>query len=307
MIHANLLARVTRLFARSPVLISTAHNIKEGPRWREFLLRITDPLCDLSTNVSQAAVDRYVRVGAAVAGRIRHVPNGIDLSRFLVAPSSRSRTRQELGVEGRTVLLTVGRLEVAKDHATLLRALPSIIDRHPEVLLLIVGQGELETDLRRQVGDARLDRYVRFLGIRDDVPALMNAADLFVLPSAWEGLPLVLLEAGAARLPVVATDVGGNAEAVLHGNSGLLVPPHEPAALAEAITRVLSMSDEEREAWGDAGHALVQLRYSLDEVINEWEDLYASVWSQKVRPSRDRAHSNDGRHVSTTREGEPHA
>ena len=111
MVHANLLARVARVGAGVPALISTAHNIKEGPRWREIAYRLTDRLSDLTTNVSRAAVERYIEVRVAPARKMRYVPNGIDLARFSSTPGDRERLRRDLGLGDRPVLLSVGRFE----------------------------------------------------------------------------------------------------------------------------------------------------------------------------------------------------
>jgi len=280
MVHANLLARVTRMLAPMPVLISTAHNITEGPRWRERAYRLTEPLCDLTTNVSGAAVERYVRVGAASAKRIRYVPNGIDLGKFRRDPDERARMRAELDLRHRPVLLAVGRFEAAKDHANMLAALRLVVDERPDALLVLIGQGRLESETRELSAALDLSHQVRFLGPRDDVPSVMNAADIYLMSSAWEGLPLVLLEAAAVGLPIVATDVGGNAEVVVHEQSGLLVPPRDPRALAEAMLRMLSLPAVTREHWGQVGRCHVERTYGIDQVMARWEALYREFWER---------------------------
>ena len=277
MVHANLLARVARVGAGVPALISTAHNIKEGPRWREVAYRLTDPLSDLTTNVSRAAVERYIDVGVAPARKMRYVPNGIDLSRFASASGDRERLRRDLELGDRSVLLSVGRFEPEKDHAGLLRAFQALHQTTPEAVLLVVGRGDLETEVKRQAEALRLGGAVRFLGTRDDVPALMNAADVFVMSSWWEGLPLVLLEASAVGLPIVATDVGGNAEIVAHEVSGLILPPRDSAALTTALTRVLRMRPDERRRMGEAGRSRIEAEYDIERTLDVWESIYAEL------------------------------
>lgn len=280
MVHANLLARVTRLIAPAPVLISTAHNVTEGPRWRERAYRFTEPLCDLTTNVSGAAVERYIRVGAASADRIRYVPNGIDLTRFRRSPTERARVRTELGFEDRPVLLGVGRFEPAKDHANMLTAFCLVVEQRPDALLVLIGQGRLESTIREHADVLGVGEHVVFLGKRDDVSAVMNAADVYLMSSAWEGLPLVLLEAAAVGLPIVATDVGGNAEVVIDGESGLLVPPADPEALAHALLRMLSLPAGTRERWGQTGRAHVERAFGIEQIIARWEALYRELWER---------------------------
>ncbi len=286
MVHANLLARVARVRTDVPVLISTAHNIKEGPRWREIAYRMTDRFADLTTNVSRAAVRRYVDVGVAPASKMRYQPNGIDLERFQPRPEDRERIRRELGLGERPVLLNVGRFERAKDHSTLLRAFHSLRRTIPEAVLLLVGKGDLLPDVQRQAEALRMGESVRFLGTRGDVPTLMNAADVYVMSSSWEGLPLVLLEASASGLPIIATDVGGNAEIVTHEVSGLIVPPANAPALAQAVETVLRQTPAERSAMGRAGRARIEAEYDIERVLDAWESLYAELAERSPRARR---------------------
>lgn len=277
MIHAVLLARVARIFARVPVLVSTAHNLTEGARWRELAYRWTDRLGDLTTNVCQAAVDRYVRVGAAPAGRIVRMPNGIELAAFGPDAAVRRRLRGELGLGAeRFAWLAVGRLEEQKDVPTLLEAAA----RLPEsAVTLLVGEGPLRSELeaRRDALGLDADR-VRFLGSRSDVADLLRTVDGYAMSSAWEGLPLVLLEAAASGVPIVATRVGGNDEIVQDGVSGRLVPPGDAAALAEAMRETMAMTTEQRAAWGRAGRATIEREFDIERVVDAWTALYGSLW-----------------------------
>jgi glycosyltransferase involved in cell wall biosynthesis len=273
MVHANLLSRVTRLFCHMPVLVCTAHNVDEGGWWRECMYRLTDRLADVTTNVSRAGVERYIRVGAAPAGRIRWVPNGIDISRFERSPATRTALRTALHVSDAFVFLAVGRLEPAKGFDVLVRAIPSVVLSCGDAVLLIAGDGSQRPALEEAT---RSLRNVRFLGVRDDVPDLMAAADALVLPSRWEGLPMVLLEAASAGLPAVATDVGGNAEVVVDQETGFLVPPDDEEALGTAMVRIANLSAEERHEMANHARQLVQERYSLSAVVDTWLDLYAT-------------------------------
>jgi glycosyltransferase involved in cell wall biosynthesis len=122
-----------------------------------------------------------------------------------------------------------------------------------------------------------LEGRVHFLGVRRDVPQLMAAADGYLLSSAWEGMPVVLLEAAAVGLPVVATRVGGVAEVVEDGVSGFLVPPGDPTALAQAMEKIEALTPEQRRAMGARGRALVEQRYSTGSVVDMWERLYSGL------------------------------
>jgi glycosyltransferase involved in cell wall biosynthesis len=239
--------------------------------------RVTDRLADVTTNVSRAGVERYIRVGAAPAGRIRWIPNGVDVGRFERGPATRDAVRTALHVADAFVFLAVGRLERAKGFDVLLQALSLVRTRNDNMAVLIAGDGSQRAKLDAQASSLGLGAgIVRFLGTRDDVPDLMAAADGLVLPSRWEGLPMVLLEASSACLPVVATDVGGNAEVVVDRVTGFLVPSDDEEALAAAMVRIANLSAEERHEMAKRARQLVQKWYSLSAVVDTWLDLYTS-------------------------------
>lgn len=275
-VHANVLTRLTRLIAPMRTLVCTAHNVQEGGKVYDLAYRYTDWLADLTTNVSQAAVDRYVKIRAAPAERIRFVPNGLNISRFQRDVVARERLRQELAVGNRFAWLAMGRFHEQKDYPNMIRAFAKSEPGHPS-MLLIAGAGRLEDDTRKLVDSMALSDRVKFLGVRSDTPALLNMADGYLLSSAWEGMPLVLQEAGACFLPIVATNVGGNAEVVRDGVSGFLVPPRDDAALAGAMVRLMDMPAADRAAMGQAGRDHVINRYDLEHVLDRWEGIYQEL------------------------------
>lgn len=283
MVHANLCTRICRIFVPIPVLISTAHSMIEGARWREIAYRITDGLADLTTNVSQAAVNRYIQVGAVPRSKIRCMPNGVATQRFVTNKDIRERTRNNLDVNNRFVWLAVGRFEEAKDYPNMLQAFSNIVAHPLRPLLLIAGRGPLQSVIEDLILKMHLNEHVKLLGIRRDIPFLMNAADAYIMSSIWEGLPMVLLEAGAAGLPIVATDVGGNGEIVINNKSGFLVPPKNSEALSFAITKVMTMSSEDRHRFGQNGRKHILERYDLDRVADRWETLYREALSTRKR------------------------
>lgn len=280
-VHANLLTRITRSVAPMPVLVSSAHTVNEEGRWREIAYSLTDALTDLTTNVSHAAVQRSIEVGAAPSHRIRFMPNGIDLDRFQPDMDVRKRVRRDLDIESRFVWLAVGRVDASKDYANLLRAYAQLKGHPAQPVLLIVGDGPLRAETEERIREAQLTDSVRLLGTRADVPDLMNAADAYVMSSAWEGLPMVLLEAAATGLPIVATDVGGNAQIVRQEETGELVPAGDSVALAAAMTRLMDLPADVRRQWGEAGAAHVRRTFGLDEVVDQWEKLYYELYSAR--------------------------
>ncbi len=281
MVHANLLARLVRPLVSVPVLISSARNVNEGGRLRELIYRLTDPLCDLTTQVSQAGLERYVRVGAVSRHKIRYVPNGVDTARFQPDAEACRVLRKELDVGGCSVWVAVGRFDPQKDYPNMLRAFARVAQESPEAVLLIAGDGPLRAATEELAEDLSIANRVRFLGIRRDIPRLMNAADAYVMSSAWEGMPNVLLEASATGLPIIATDVGGNSEVVIDGKTGFLVPPKQPELLARTMLRVMDLPQEERLRMGKAGRRHVEANYSLDRIVDQWEALYRELLARK--------------------------
>lgn len=267
MVHANLLARLTRLLTRMPRLITTAHNTIEGGRLLDLGYRLTDRLADLTTNVSDASVESFIKRGLSRPGRITAVVNGLDLQPFIEAGAGRAARRLELGLDSFS-WLAIGRLVPEKDFGNLLaahRRLPT------GTRLLIVGSGPQLEQLQAQAGPG-----VEFLGRRDDIAGLMAAADGLVLSSLVEGLPMVLLEAAASRLPVVSTDVGGTSQIVRHKQTGLLVQSGDPEALARAMLLMMELPEEDRRRLADSAHEWVKANYGLASVLDRWEELYAA-------------------------------
>lgn len=277
MVHANLLARFARLLAPVHVLVCTAHSIDEGGRRRELAYRVTDFLCDVTTQVSRAGLERYVRVGAVPRHKILFIPNGVDTDRFCPNLDARARLRHELRLGSAFTWLAVGRFEEAKDYPNMLRAFARVLQERGDTVLLIAGHGSLKEEAVQLANQLGLREKVYFLGVRKDVPELMNAADAYVMSSAWEGMPMVLLEAAATGLPIVATDVGGNREVVLDEQSGFLVPPKNPEALARAMLRLMDLPPVKRQRMGEHGRKYIEKNYSLEQIVERWEALYKEL------------------------------
>jgi glycosyltransferase involved in cell wall biosynthesis len=211
------------------------------------------------------------------------IENGIELEHFAGgAPDARQRVRASLGAgPDEPLVLVPAALRDGKGHEVLLRALPDLRKRVPAVRVLFAGTGEREAALRsaaRAVGNA-----VQFLGLRTDIPELLRACDLVVLPSATrtdgtieEALPTVLLEAAAAGRAVVATRLSGIPEIVVDGRTGLLVPPNDPAALADAIATLLQDGARAR-AYGAAARHIAQQRFAIETQIARTQTLWASL------------------------------
>ncbi len=274
MVHANLLARLTRLLAPVPALICTVHSIDEGGWRRERAYQLTDWLCNLTTQVSRAGLERYVRVKAVTAHKILYIPNGVDLSRFTPDWQQRHLKRHERGLQDGFIWLAAGRMEPPKNYPLMLVAFHKVSRQFPQARLLIIGDGSLRSAIEHYIAEMGLEQAVRLLGVRQDVPDWMQIADAYVMSSAWEGMPMVLLEAHASGLPIVCTDVGGCSEIVQHGVSGFLVPPGDADALAQAMIQMMRLPEQERQAMGLAGRTHVMANFEIEQVVSRWEALY---------------------------------
>ncbi len=205
--------------------------------------------------------------------------------RFLARLSDRIVTvsegqRRDLAGYGVVPLQKITVVHLGFELEALLDAVARVQERTPAIRLLLVGDGDLRGDLEAQARSLGLSETVTFAGHRTDVPKALAVFDVFVLPSLWEGMPNVVLEAMAAGLPVVATAVGGTPEVVVDGVTGFLVPPRDPDALAEAITRLLRDPDLRRKM-GQAGQKRIEQHFSIEETVRQTEALYEALLREK--------------------------
>jgi len=204
------------------------------------------------------------------------IPNGVPTDEYAPDPDTRVQWRQAHGIEPyATVLVHVGRFAPPKNHALLIEAFAQVRSDAP-LYLLLVGGGELENAVREQVAGLGLESRVRFLGIRADVADILRASDMFVLSSRVEGNPLSVMEAMAAGLPVVSTAVGGVPELVRAGETGLLVPSEDAAALAQAMQALVD-DPARRQAMGAAARQYAVAHFDIRHTVRGYEQLYESL------------------------------
>jgi len=226
---------------------------------------------------SRAVLSRMTAVEGFPVTRSWAVPHGIDVEGVQARALGSSTVRSELGLPADApVLLTPARLEPEKGHATLLAALSLLASDHPNACLLLAGSGSLDATLAAQAQRLGLSAHVRFLGHRPDIPRLLAAVTLCVLPSYEEPFGLVLLEAMAVGKAVVACGAGGPVEIVEPGATGLLVPPHNPEALADAISALLFNPDLAHRM-GSAGQRRVVDRFSARRMAEDVLRVYYEV------------------------------
>lgn len=205
--------------------------------------------------------------------KIATIPNGIDAGRYQISiDKNRKRDELEITLKGPIIGLGV-RIAKQKGITYLLQAMPAILNQFPDLSLVIAGNGNLMEALKQEARELNIERHVFFIGPRLDMPELLKLFDLYVLPSLWEGLPMVLLEAMAAGCPIVATDVGGNAHAITDGYNGTLVEPRNPHKLSESVINLLEQPNV-RETYIRNGFKIFNERFSAEIMTRRYEDLY---------------------------------
>jgi glycosyltransferase involved in cell wall biosynthesis len=274
MFRAEVVGTRAALAAGTPVIMATLHSSRvRSPEDVATLAALTPAMDRLI--VPSAAIEAKVRAEGRGGAEFATIPNGVDLSRF-EGPAPACALRHQFGIPHEAVLAgVVARLEPEKGHRHLIEAWPRVVAGVPDTWLAIVGEGSECEALRAQAAalpaPAR-DRIV-FTGRRDDISSVTGDLDIAVLPSLREAQGISILEAMARRRPVVASAVGGIPEVVTDGLDGLLVPPGDSSALADAILRLAS-APELRRRMGEAGYATVAERFSIEAQVRRIEALY---------------------------------
>jgi glycosyltransferase involved in cell wall biosynthesis len=277
---SNMLALPLAWAARVPVRIATHHGIVDGIRpWREKLhaWMVNHNIAHRIVAVSKLTRQKLVEEGIQ-AGRIVTIPNGITPVR--VERLDKPRVRNEAGIGADDpFLLAVGRLVYSKAHEVLIAAMPAVLKKFPNTKVGICGDGILRPQLEEQIQSLGLSDSVKLLGHSDQVSNFLASADVFVMPSLWEGLPIALLEAMSAGLPVIATKVEGVEELITEGEHGLLVPTGNATALTEAILKLLANPQLCRKM-GAASQAKVLVFYTADQMCERYLELMENLTGQ---------------------------
>ena len=266
-----------------PYVVGTVHSSRvRSDEDRALVRRLTprmDQLIAVSTSIVHKIADEG-RVGAPVS----LIYNGVDLERYdQQEPCCTLREEYGLPAEG-PIVGVVARLEAEKGHPTLIDAWPLVLAEFPDATLLVVGEGSRRPALEAQAAELGIARSVVFTGRRDDVPGVTAALDVAVLPSYREAQGLTILEAMALSRPVVASNVGGIPEMIEDGRTGLLVPPHDPGALAAAVTRLLR-DHPLADSLGRAGHDMVHERFCVQLMARAVETIYDESVLAARRPT----------------------
>jgi glycosyltransferase involved in cell wall biosynthesis len=281
MFRSSHLASPVGWFCRVRLIVETAHGREDWRRgWlksRFVVDRIVGRFVDVYIAVSSGCGAYLAERKGLPPAKIKVIPNGCDIGRFSEVTTPPVALKRALGFQDvDPVLVVVGRLEPQKGHAVLLQALVGVRAEFPNVRLVCVGDGDLRAALEKQAGALGLAESVRFVGYQHDAENWFALADVVVLPSFYEGMPLVAIEALAAGRAMVATAVDGTSEVVIHEKTGLTVTAGDPSALAGAICQLLR-DPAKRRALGHAGKQWVRDHFSEEGQIQKTQQLYLSL------------------------------
>lgn len=280
--HANVIGRIVGKLARIPIIISVEHNpIAEGTL-RHLVDKLSAVSADKVIAVSEAVRKFTVNQVGIESMKVLTIYNGVDLSEKHPARIDILERKKRIGIDPlRPVVGTVSRLDEMKGAEYFVRATAKVRAENPATLFLIVGDGPERAELEQLAQRMNIAESLILTGYRADIPEVLSTIDLFVLPSLYEGLPTAALEAMAMAKPVIATHVGGTPEVVEDKVTGLLVPPRDPEALAEAIITLLQ--DRERaKAMGRAGRERVERYFSVERMVQQTEALYEELIREKM-------------------------
>jgi L-malate glycosyltransferase len=268
------------ILRRRPPILFTEHGrwFPDYPRRKRMMfnrlfLKRTDRVVAVGEHVRQALINNE----GIPANRVEVVYNGVDVDRFGSNAHLRDEVRRELSLaDGDFVVLHVARLDALKDHRTAVRALAEALKHAPSCVLLLAGEGPEEGAICEEIDRCGVGERVRLLGLRRDVPRLLAAADVFLLTSISEGIPVTFIEAMAARLPIVSTRVGGVGEVVVDGETGRLTDSGDAAGLAAALVD-LSRSPETRTAMGIAGRRRAEAMFTQSQMTASYAAMYEEL------------------------------
>lgn len=279
----NLYGRLAAIAAKVPYIISEEHSYYE--RYNPslgYLFKVVNRILARRTyriiTCSDAVRQAIIKEEGIEENKSLTIHNAIDINKFAL-DDSKEEARLQLGL-GRTVPVIgfVSSLVERKGHIYLLRAMRSILSWHPDAKLIIAGQGPLKRELESFAERQGLGNCVYFLGLRRDVPLILRAMDIFVSPAIKEAFGINLIEAMYSGLPCIATNVGGIPEVVKDGQTGMLVPPANPEALAKTIKELLDKPDL-AERFGAAGKKRVLDNFTADKYIEKLENLYDNLFN----------------------------
>lgn len=285
---AGLLGRLAAKLAGIPIVVHTPHGHVFlgyfGPsKTRIFILleRLASHITDKIVALTNREKEDCILFKIADEDKFVVINSGVGLDRFKELPSNEKQyLKRELGIPDNSLIVgTVGRLVPVKGPEFLIEAAKYIHSKYHNAFFIFTGDGPLKQNLEKKARELRIEKNILFLGWRDDVARIISIYDIFCLPSLNEGMGRVLVEAMALGKPIVASDIGGIPELVIHGKNGFLVPPKNPIPLAKYI-QILLEDKEKREKMGQAGKEMA-LNFSKEIMVERISDLYKELMIQK--------------------------
>ena len=273
LLHSNVLGRIVGRLTGVPKIIGSERTIGQARYWGRLLTKLTNPLTDaVEVNSQTGAIAIEDDLGVP-REKIEIVRSGVNFYEYS-KPANGAEIRTELGLnQDQHLVLYIGRLRPVKGVEFGIRAFALAKDQRPNVYMALAGEGEQLCNLQNLVDDLGIDNHVKFLGVRNDLPDLLAAADSILMPSLNEGFPRTAIEAMAAGKPIVATRVGGTPEAIIDGKTGILVPAKDIRAMAKALISLIG-DVLLRERLGAAGAELARENYSINNYVNRLNELY---------------------------------
>ena len=276
MYHAYVFGRIVGRLAKVPIMISTIHAMRFG-YLREKISKYTEKLSNVTTVVSKIVAERLIKDKIVPKNKLIVIPNGIDTNIYKHSLVIRDRKRKELNLKKNIFLwIAVGRLEKRKNYPNLLNAFSEVLKKNSDTILVIAGEGSLKDNCEKITKQLKIEKNVLFLGNRNDIPELLNAADGYVMSSSNEALPLVIQEAATTSLPIVATDIAGLKEVVIDNKTGFLVKSNDKISLSNGMLKLMKLDYEHRYKMGIAGCKYIKANYDIKNIVKKWQDLYNS-------------------------------
>lgn len=274
--HANLYGRLAAFSAKVPCVVASVHNIYTIDKkfHRRLINRYLAGVTDKIITVSKAVKNDVLEYDGIPEDKIMVIYNGIEMERFSDIKSS---VREELGLSNEIpVIGTVGRLTPQKGIKYLIEATSKLTQTFPRIVLLIAGDGPLREDLENYAKILNMGGNVIFLGTRRDIPAVLSAMDIFILPSMWEGMSNALIEAMAAAKPVISTNIAPNREIVDSEKVGILIPPKNSDEIVRAI-KFLLKNKEMLKRLGEAAKIKIISDFNIDKTVKTYESLFEDI------------------------------
>jgi glycosyltransferase involved in cell wall biosynthesis len=279
--HANLYGRLAAWLAKVPCIVASVHNVYTVDRkihrriMNKFLSRCSDKVVAVSETVKR---DVLTYDGLA-EDKVKVIYNGIDTDRFLNLNGGLIRSKLDISSEA-PVVGTIGRLTLQKGQKYLIDAVSTLREKFPQIVLLIVGDGPLRGELENYIRTLGIDRNIILLGTRRDIPPLLSAMDIFVLPSLWEGLGTALIEAMAAGKPIIATDIPAIREIINSEKVGILVPAKDSKAIASSVELLLD-NKTLAETIGNSAKKRAFSHFNLDNTVQRYTSLFEDILKSK--------------------------